>query len=131
MKRNTATGSRGTEPSATPVPVSRWSRTATGFTGVSVLAVAVMAAIPFIIGGPAEQPLITLLTFVAMASLWNLLAGFSGLTSFGQHAYLGLGAYALYLVAAHGVNPFAGILLAAIAAAAMPPNGLIPCSATR
>jgi branched-chain amino acid transport system permease protein len=57
------------------------------------------------------------LTFIAMASLWNLLAGFSGLTSFGQQAYIGLGAYGLYLVAAHGVNPFAGILAAAIIAA--------------
>jgi len=102
-----------------PVAVSRWSRTATGFTGVAVLAVVVLAAVPYFAGGPAEQPLITLLTFVAMASLWNLLAGFSGLTSFGQHAYLGLGAYALYLVAAHGVNPFAGIIAAAIIAAAI------------
>ncbi len=62
-----------------------------------------------------------------MASLWNLLAGFSGLTSFGQHAYLGLGAYGLYLVAAHGVNPFAGILAAAViaAAASLPVSALV------
>jgi hypothetical protein len=41
---------------------------------------------------------------------------------------IGVGAYALYLVAAHGVNPFAGILLAAIAATVVcrrrsPPTG--------
>jgi branched-chain amino acid transport system permease protein len=62
-----------------------------------------------------------------MASLWNLLAGFSGLTSFGQHAYLGLGAYALYLVAAHGVNPLAGILAAALIAAvvSLPVSALV------
>ena len=127
MKRNTAVGSRGAEPPVTPVPVSRWSRTATGFTGVSVLAVVVMAVIPFVLGGPAEQPLITLLTFVAMASLWNLLAGFSGLTSFGQQAYIGVGAYALYLVAEHGVNPFGGIAVAAIIAAvvALPVSALV------
>jgi branched-chain amino acid transport system permease protein len=94
----------GAEP---PVTVSRWSRTATGFTGVAAIAVVVLAAVPYFAGGPAEAPLITLLTFVAMASLWNLLAGFSGLTSFGQHAYIGVGAYALYLVASHGVNPSA------------------------
>jgi branched-chain amino acid transport system permease protein len=97
--------------------VSRWSRTATGFTALAALAVVFLAAIPYTLGGPAEQPLITLLTFVAMASLWNLLAGFSGLTSFGQQAYIGLGAYALYLVAAHGVNPIAGIVPAAVIAA--------------
>ena len=99
-----------------PVTVSRWSRTASGSTGVALVAVLVLAALPYFAGGPAEQPLITLLTFVAMASQWNLLAGFSGLTSFGQNAYLGLGAYALYLVAAHGVNPFAIIPAALIAA---------------
>src|SRR5690349_13317994 len=73
--------------------------------------------VPYVAGGPAEQPLITLLTFVAMASMWNLLAGFSGLTSFGQNAYIGVGAYGLYLVAAHGVNPFAAIVAAAVIAA--------------
>jgi branched-chain amino acid transport system permease protein len=109
------------------VAVSRWSRTASAFTGASVAVVAALAAVPFVIGGPAEQPLITLLTFVAMASLWNLLAGFSGLTSFGQNAFIGVGAYALYLVAAHGVNPFAGILLAAIAGAvvSLPVSALV------
>ena len=82
---------------------------------------------PFVIGGPAEQPLITLLTFVAMASLWNLLAGFSGLTSFGQQAYIGVGAYALYLVAEHGINPFGGIVAAAIIAAvvSLPVSALV------
>jgi branched-chain amino acid transport system permease protein len=62
-----------------------------------------------------------------MASLWNLLAGFSGLTSFGQHAYIGLGAYALYLVASHGVNPLPGILLAAAIAAviSLPVSALV------
>ena len=105
---------RATKPAEVTVTVSRWNHAASATTGASVLGVIVLVAVPYFAGGPAEQPLITLLTLVAMASLWNLLAGFSGLTSFGQHAYLGLGAYALYLVAVHGVNPFAGILLAAI-----------------
>jgi branched-chain amino acid transport system permease protein len=101
----------------TTVTVSRWSRTATAFTAMASLTIAFLAVIPYVLGVAAEQPLITLLTFVAMASLWNLLAGFSGLTSFGQHAYLGLGAYALYLVAAHGVSPWPAIAAAAVIAA--------------
>jgi len=110
--RRTAVPVTGTEH---PVTVSRWSRTASGSTGLAFVAVLVLAAVPYFAGGPAEQPLITLLTFVAMATQWNLLAGFSGLTSFGQQAYLGLGAYALYLVAVHGVNPFvAAALIAAV-----------------
>jgi branched-chain amino acid transport system permease protein len=127
MKRGTAVGARDAEPSVTAVTVSRWSITASAFTGFCLVAVVVLAVIPFVIGGPAEQPLITLLTFVAMASLWNLLAGFSGLTSFGQQAYIGIGAYALYLVAEHGINPFGGIVLAAIIAAvvALPVSALV------
>jgi branched-chain amino acid transport system permease protein len=116
MNRSTA-GKQAREPTGVPVAVSRWSHAASAFTVASAVAVVILVAVPYFAGGPAEQPLITLLTFIAMASLWNLLAGFSGLTSFGQHAYLGLGAYALYLVASRGVNPLAGILLAAAIAA--------------
>ena len=117
---------RAAEPLAT-VAVSRWSRTASAFTAACVVVVAALAVVPYVIGGPAEQPLITLFTFIAMASLWNLLAGFSGLTSFGQNAFIGIGAYALYVVALHGVNPFAGIILAAIAAAvvSLPVSALV------
>jgi len=116
MNRSTA-GKQAREPTGVPVAVSRWSHAASAFTAASAVGVVILVAVPYVAGGPAEQPLITLLTFIAMASLWNLLAGFSGLTSFGQHAYLGLGAYALYLVASRGVNPLAGILLAAAIAA--------------
>jgi branched-chain amino acid transport system permease protein len=104
-------------PETGPVRVSRWSLAASGTTGSAAVALAVLAAVPYFAGGPAEQPLIVAFTFIAMASLWNLLAGFSGLTSFGQHAYIGVGAYGLYLVASHGVNPFVGIVPAAIIAA--------------
>jgi branched-chain amino acid transport system permease protein len=125
MRRETVS-SRAAKPSPA-VTVSRWSRTATAFTGACVLAVVLLAALPYWVGGAAEQPLITLLTFIAMASLWNLLAGFSALTSFGQQAYIGLGAYGLYLVAQHGVNPFGGVLLAAIGAAvvSLPVSALV------
>jgi len=127
MTREAAIGSRDAEPSVTPVTVSRWSRTASAFTGLCLVAVVVLAVVPYTIGGPAEQPLITLFTFIAMASQWNLLAGFSGLTSFGQNAFIGVGAYALYLVALHGINPFGGIAAAAVVAAvvALPVSALV------
>jgi branched-chain amino acid transport system permease protein len=126
MKRGAAI-SRDAAPSLAPVTVSRWSLTASVFTGMCTAVVAVLVVIPFVIGGAAEQPLMTMLTFVALASLWNLLAGFSGLTSFGQQAYIGLGAYALYLIAEHGINPFAGILLVAVVAAvvSLPVSALV------
>jgi branched-chain amino acid transport system permease protein len=103
-------------PPAPQVRVSRWSVAASATTGSAVMGLLVLAVVPYFAGGPAEQPLIVAFTFIAMASLWNLLAGFSGLTSFGQHAYIGVGAYGLYLVASHGLNPFAGIAATAVLA---------------
>ncbi|MBO3746237.1 branched-chain amino acid ABC transporter permease [Streptosporangiaceae bacterium NEAU-GS5] len=73
----------------------------------------VLAGVPFYAGPAWERPLIDLLTLAAMASLWNLLAGFAGLASFGQQAYLGIGAYALF---ATGLDPLVGVPVAAVAA---------------
>jgi len=110
-----------------PVRVGRWNLAASVTAGSAAAGLVTLAAVPYFAGGPAEQPLIVAFTFIAMASLWNLLAGFSGLTSFGQHAYIGVGAYGLYLVAEHGVNPFAGIVPAAVIACvvALPVSALL------
>lgn len=112
---------------ARPVRVGRWSLAASGTAGSAGVALAILAAVPYFAGGPAEQPLIVAFTFIAMATMWNLLAGFSGLTSFGQNAYIGVGAYGLYLVASHGVNPFAGIAVTAVIAGlvALPVSALL------
>jgi branched-chain amino acid transport system permease protein len=58
--------------------------------------------------------------YVALASAWNLLAGYAGLVSVGQHAYVGLGGYLLFALAmfAHvpplWAVPLVGILAAVI-----------------
>jgi ABC-type branched-subunit amino acid transport system permease subunit len=62
-----------------------------------VLVVA-LAGLPYLIGTGTVQPLVTLFLLVSMAALWNLPAGYAGMISFGQQAYLGIGAYILYLV---------------------------------
>ena len=103
-------------PDVRAVRVSRWNLAASVTAGSGAAGLAVLAAVPYFAGGPAEQPLIVAFTFIAMATLWNLLAGYSGLTSFGQNAYIGVGAYGLYLVASHGANPFIGIAGAAVIA---------------
>jgi len=58
--------------------------------------------------------------YVALASLWNLLAGYAGLVSVGQHAYVGLGAYGLFALAMlAGMHPLVAIPVAGLAAAAV------------
>jgi MoxR-like ATPase len=50
--------------------------------------------------------------------MWNLLAGYAGLVSIGQQAYIGIGAYALYWLAqTAGVDPFLAVPLAGLAGA--------------
>ena len=51
--------------------------------------------------------------YVALAHLWNLLAGYAGLASVGQQAFVGLGGYALfYLTGVWNVNVYVALLLA-------------------
>jgi branched-chain amino acid transport system permease protein len=65
--------------------------------------------------------LIEVFYFLALAQLWNLLAGYSGLISVGQQAFVGLGGYAVFSLAMFaGVPiliglPLAGLLTALIA----------------
>jgi branched-chain amino acid transport system permease protein len=104
------------------VAVTRWSRSATATAAISVLVLAVLAVLPYLAGTGITQALVTLFLLVSMAALWNLLAGYAGMISFGQQAYLGIGAYLVWLVSKAGVSPFAGIAVAAAgcAVAAVP-----------
>ena len=83
--------------------------------GLVVIAVtlAVLAAAPLWGDRQMLRLLAELFTFVALASLWNLLAGYAGLVSVGQQAYVGLGAYLLFgMVIVGGVHPIAAIFIA-------------------
>jgi branched-chain amino acid transport system permease protein len=79
-----------------------------------------LAAAPWWGGRDDLQLLAEIYAYVALASLWNLLAGFSGLVSVGQQAYVGLGAYTLFALAiVFGVSPLWSIPLAGLAAAGL------------
>lgn len=56
--------------------------------------------------------------YIALASLWNLLAGYAGLVSVGQQAYVGLGAYVMFGFAMlAGIPPLISVLLSGLVAA--------------
>jgi branched-chain amino acid transport system permease protein len=66
--------------------------------------------------------------YVALASLWNLLAGYAGLVSVGQQAFVGLGGYMLFaLTILADVPPLWAIPLAGLvgAAASVPVAALV------
>lgn len=61
---------------------------------------------------------IELSCYIAVAQMWNMLAGYAGIVSVGQQAFIGVGGYAMFiLVQNFGVNPFIAVPLSVIAPA--------------
>src|SRR5262252_473999 len=85
-----------------------------------VIALAALALAPHWAGRQDLRLLAEIYAYVALASAWNLLAGYAGLVSVGQHAYVGLGGYLLFaLTMFAGVPPLWAVPLVGILAAAM------------
>ncbi len=63
------------------------------------------------------QDLFFILTMLTLAQFWNLLAGYGGLVSVGQQAFVGVGSYALFGgVILGGIDPVFAIILSGLAA---------------
>jgi branched-chain amino acid transport system permease protein len=85
--------------------------------GLALLAV-FGAALPYLFVPSITYRFINLFVYLILASMWNLLAGYGGMVSVGQQAYLGIGAYGLvYLADQVGLNAFLTVPLAALLAA--------------
>ncbi len=83
--------------------------------GVVLIAIAlvVLALAPYWGDRQMLRLLAEMFTFIALASLWNLLAGYAGLVSVGQQAFVGLGGYVLFALAMLlDVNPILAIFVA-------------------
>ncbi len=65
------------------------------------------------------QKLTNLLILVILAAMWNALAGYGGLVSVGQQAFIGIGAYGTVFFAGMGVSPYMAMLLAMALAGAI------------
>jgi branched-chain amino acid transport system permease protein len=88
--------------------------------GVVLIAIAlvVLALAPYWGDRQTLRLLAEMFTFIALASLWNLLAGYAGLVSVGQQAFVGLGGYILFALAILlDVNPILAIFVAGPAGA--------------
>lgn len=86
---------------------------------VPLVIVVVLVVLP-ILGVPRAWLLYLFLFFVylAMANMWNLLAGYSGLISLCQPAFIGLAGYTLVIITWNGLPFYLGIIVGAIIAAA-------------
>ena len=90
-------------------------------TAIAVLGlVAAGLALPTVASRGVIQDLFFILTMLTLAQLWNLLAGYGGLVSVGQQAFVGVGAYAMFAgVILLGWNPVWAILLGGLAGLAL------------
>jgi branched-chain amino acid transport system permease protein len=113
------TASCASEKASAPVWQIRVGTRLSRAAAIAGLAVVVaLALLPMIASRNLIQDLIFVFTMLALAQLWNVLAGWGGLVSVGQQAFVGLGAYALFAgVVVVGIDPVVAILLAGAVAA--------------
>ena len=99
--------------------VRRWTRTSRAFTAGTGILVVLLACVPLLLEADVVQKLTTLLILVLLAAMWNALAGYGGMLSVGQQAFIGIGAYGTVFFAGQGVPPYMAMLLATVLAGAI------------
>jgi branched-chain amino acid transport system permease protein len=117
--------------SPTAVPggtrVRRATTTSAVFAVVAFAAVVVLVSLPSWAERSTLLKMIELLVLIAVAQMWNLLAGFAGVVSVGQQAFVGLGAYGLIVCHNNlGLGLYPSVFVSALAAAVISiPMGLV------
>jgi ABC-type branched-subunit amino acid transport system permease subunit len=106
-----------TAPEVEPARVTRSRRPTRWTAALAVVVVVALASLPYIVFSGTTDTLVNFLILLTVASMWNLLAGYAGMVSVGQQAYIGVGAYIVLYVGLHGVGPFAAIPVAAVGCA--------------
>ncbi|MBD5635986.1 MAG: branched-chain amino acid ABC transporter permease [Candidatus Eremiobacteraeota bacterium] len=114
-----------------PESQRRVERVSTGGRVGPLLVLAIVLGLisgPFWLSSDAMRLVVEFACLLAMSQMWNLLAGYGGLISIGQQAYIGIGGYALFVLANQiGLNPFLSVPLAGAIAAifALPTSRLV------
>ena len=89
--------------------VTKWAV----FFGLTILIILIAA--PYWAGRADMRLMGELFLYLALASLWNLMAGYAGLVSVGQQAYVGFGGYMLFaLTMFGGLHPIGALVIAGI-----------------
>jgi len=98
------------------------------FAIISGIISVVLLSGPLWAGAGLMRSAVDFLSLLALAQMWNLLAGYAGMLSIGQQAWIGLGGYSLFVVADDLQLPLIfGFVLAGIVAAvlALPTSWLL------
>jgi len=82
---------------------------------VALAVIAMVASMPWWASSGAMRTGVEILYYIALAQIWNLMAGYGGLISFGQQAFIGIGGYALVLFAYRlGLDPYLTLAVGAV-----------------
>ncbi|MET0932021.1 MAG: branched-chain amino acid ABC transporter permease [Aeromicrobium sp.] len=108
-------------PTSTETVVDRGGRRALVGLGAMTAVVLFMALwVPYNVSLGALTDLVGLFVLIILATTWNLLAGYGGLVSIGQQAYVGAGGYGVIYVADHmGLPLVLAVVLAGVICAAL------------
>ncbi len=100
--------------------VDRTTRASRAGLVVAALVLVALVGLPAWGNASTMRILVEFIALLGLAQMWNLLAGYAGLVSIGQQAYVGLGGYALIVLADDlGANPFLAVPLAGLVTAAL------------
>ncbi|MEO0691966.1 MAG: branched-chain amino acid ABC transporter permease [Pseudomonadota bacterium] len=100
--------------------VSRASRASQIAAVLGALILIVLIAAPWWAGRADLRLMGEIFLYLALASLWNLMAGYAGLVSVGQQAFVGFGGYMLFaLTIFGGLHPLLAIAGAGLLGAAV------------
>jgi branched-chain amino acid transport system permease protein len=104
---------------ATRWTVRRSSRSSRIGSSALVLVGLGLFAVPQVFQANIVQQLTSLLIFLILAVMWNALAGYGGMVSVGQQAFIGFGAYGTIFLTQHGVTPYLAVVLASVGSAVL------------
>ncbi len=94
------------------------TRASTIFSIVAAIVILCALAAPLYVSRGGLRDLFFILTMLVLAQSWNLLAGYAGLVSIGQQAFVGFGGYAVFAcVSLLHLDPIPAILVSGVAAA--------------
>ena len=100
--------------------VTRATRASRIATVVAAMGLVVLVLAPWWAGRADMRLMGEIYLYLSLACLWNLMAGYAGLVSVGQQAYVGFGGYMLFaLTVFGGLHPIAAIVAAGGLAAAV------------
>lgn len=100
-----------------PVRVKRATKSSWIGLGAIIPIIVILAMAPYLVSRGDQQSLVILFSLIVMGTMWNLLAGYGGMVSIGQQAYIGIGAYGLvYIADTIGLDPFIAVPFAVIVA---------------